>query len=244
LNLKARSFVPILLQHIKEDELTKQEQEAISLLKKWDFTDDRNLAAPLLFHTWMQEIGDVLFKKDISEDMQRLFEGKEQIIDQLLREAHNGQPGPWIQEQGGLDKVLKKSLAGAVQSIVESQGASVKDWRWGDFHRLVFTHPLSYIEPYNYLFNPETPIPIGGSSDTVQSISFNAEGLADRGVSSYFAIDLHDITTGYHIVAPGQSGHIQSEWYHDQMKDWVKGTYHTTSLTEKSGSILHLLPAP
>ncbi|WP_342048436.1 penicillin acylase family protein [Bacillus sp. OTU530] len=243
LNLKARSLVPILLQHIKEDELTKQEQEAISLLKKWDFTDDRNLAAPLLFHTWMQEIGDVLFKKDISEDMQRLFEGKEQVIDQLLREAHNGQPGPWIQEQGGLDKVLKKSLAGAVQSIVESQGASVKDWRWGDFHRLVFTHPLSYIEPYNYLFNPETPIPIGGSGDTVQSISFNAEGLADRGVSSYFAIDLHDITTGYHIVAPGQSGHIQSEWYHDQMKDWVKGTYHTTSLTEKSGSILHLLPA-
>lgn len=243
MNLKARSLVPVFLQHIKEDELTTKEKEAISLLKKWDFTDDRNLGAPLLFHTWMQEIGNVLFEKDISENMQRLFEEKEQVIDELLREAHNGQPGPWIQEQGGLDKVLKKSLSKAVQSIMERQGASVKDWKWGDFHRLVFVHPLSHINPYNYLFNLETPIPVGGSSVTVQSLSFNDEGLSYRGVSSRFAIDLNDITTGYHIVAPGQSGHIQSEWYHDQMKDWVTGTYHTTSLTEKSGNILHLLPA-
>ncbi len=243
MNLKARSLVPIFLQHIKEDELTMKEKEAISLLRKWDFRDDRNLGAPLLFHTWMQEIGNVLFEKDISEDMQRLFEEKEQVTDELLQKAHNGQPGPWIQEQGGLDKVLKKSLAKAVQSIMERQGAGVTGWKWGDFHRLVFTHPLSHINPYNYLFNPETPIPIGGSNVTVQSSSFHAEGLSYHGVSSYFTIDLNDITTGYHLVAPGQSSHIQSEWYHDQMKDWVKGTYHTTSLTEKSGSILHLLPA-
>lgn len=242
MNLKARSLVPIFLQHIKEDELTTKEKEAVSLLKKWDFTDDRNLGAPLLFHTWMQEIGNVLFEKDISEDMQRLFEEKEQVIDELLREAHNGQPGPWMQEQGGLDKVLKKSLARAVQSIMERQGAGVKGWKWGDFQHLVFSHPLSHISPYNYLFNLETPIPIGGSSVTVQSLDFNTEGLSHHGVSSHFTIDLNDITTGYHIVAPGQSGHIQSEWYHDQMKDWVTGTYHTTSLTEKSGSILHLLP--
>jgi len=243
MNLRARSLVPVFLQHIKEDELTTKEKEAISLLKKWDFTDERSLGAPLLFYTWMQEIGNVLFEKDISENMQRLFEEKEQVIDELLLEAHNGHSGPWIQEQGGLDQMLKKSLSRAVQSITEREGAGVNGWKWGDFHRLVFTHPLSHLNPYNYLFNPETPIPVGGSRVTVQSLNFDDEGLSYHGVSSRFVIDLNDITTGYHIVAPGQSGHIQSEWYHDQMKDWVTGTYHTTSLTGKSGSILHLLPA-
>ncbi len=52
------------------------------------------------------------------------------------------------------------------------------------------------------------------------------------------------MSNGYHIVGPGQSGHFRSDWYHDQIDDWVNGTYHmTTSNTDGiEGKVLTLQP--
>jgi acyl-homoserine lactone acylase PvdQ len=33
--------------------------------------------------------------------------------------------------------------------------------------------------------------------------------------------DKVDLETGYHIVGPGQSGHVKSKWYQNQMQDWT-----------------------
>ena len=91
--------------------------------------------------------------------------------------------------------------------------------------------------------------PISKSSSMLALLAFNRETSSDWWEPSYrasselrrkrhcksraswrFIIDTKDMSNGYHIVGPGQSGHFRSDWYHDQIDDWVNGTYHTTTL--------------
>lgn len=50
----------------------------------------------------------------------------------------------------------------------------------------------------------------------------------DHGASWRFVADLANLNEAYHIVGPGQSGHMKSEWYHSQVDDWAEGNYHAT----------------
>lgn len=241
MNLQAREFVPIFmaqLQNSKDSSI----QEALSILGDWDYLDDTKEAAPLIFNLWIKEIQDVLFEDEISEETLDLFGGRWQAIDELIRRAVAGNPGPWIEENGGLTKVLETALARALDDLEESYGANMRKWEWGEFHQVYFPHPLSSVKPLNLLFNHSGRIPVGGSKVTVQAAAFKDDGTVNHGGSWRFVIDSNDMTTGHHLVGPGISGHVLNDWYHNQMDAWVKGTYHATSLKTDSGKKLILTP--
>ncbi|MEK5176575.1 penicillin acylase family protein [Heyndrickxia sp. FSL W8-0496] len=241
LNLQAKEFVPIFLNELKGTK-DKTEKEAIQQLKKWNFVDNEELAAPLIFNRWMTKISDVLFNKVISVEMFEKFGGRKQAVDELLRHAAEGNPGPWIKENGGLQAVLKKSFDLAINEIKDEQGNSVSKWSWGQYHQLYFPHPLSSVKPLNYLFNSDGRIPVGGSSVTVQAAANKNDGTVNHGGSWRFVIDTANMDSAYHLVGPGQSGHLKSKWYHNQLNAWANGTYHQTSLNTKKGHTLILNP--
>jgi penicillin amidase len=241
MNLQAKEFVPIFLNEIKGIK-DKTEKEAIQQLKEWNFVDNEELAAPLIFNRWMTKISDVLFKKEISVEMLEKFGGRKQAVDELLRHAAEGNPGPWIKENGGLQAVLKKSFELAINEIKDEQGNSVSKWSWGEYHQLYFPHPLSSVKPLNYLFNSDGRIPVGGSSVTVQAAANKNDGTVNHGGSWRFVIDTANMDSAYHLVGPGQSGHLKSKWYHNQLNAWANGTYHQTSLNTKKGHTLILNP--
>ncbi len=241
MNLQAKEFVPIFLNELKGVK-DKTEKEAIQQLKKWNFVDNEELAAPLIFNQWMTKISDVLFNKEISVEMLEKFGGRKQAVDELLRHAVDGNPGPWIKENGGLQAVLKKSFDLAINEIKDEQGNSVSKWSWGEFHQLYFPHPLSSVKPLNYLFNSDGRIPVGGSSVTVQAAANKNDGTVNHGGSWRFVIDTANMDSAYHLVGPGQSGHLKSQWYHNQLNAWANGTYHQTSLNTKKGHTLILNP--
>ncbi|WP_052343664.1 penicillin acylase family protein [Bacillus massiliigorillae] len=89
------------------------------------------------------------------------------------------------------------------------------------------------------------PIPVGGSKVTVQAAERNVEtGLVNHGASWRFVIDVNDLSKGYHVVGPGQSGHFKSKWYDNQVEDWANGGYHVTNMSEKTSKnqTLTLIP--
>ena len=183
----------------------------------------------------MKKIGDVLLTEEIPEETLKLFNGRKSAIDELLREALSGKPGPWIEEAGGLEQVLAKSLQETLKELEKMQGGDLTDWEWGEYHQVRFDHPLSSVSPLNYLFNGEGGIPVGGSSVTVQAAAFLDDGTVNHGGSWRFVMDLSDMNQAYHLVGPGQSGHVKSKWYHDQLEDWAEGTYHKTRLDKPKG---------
>ncbi|MGN1400622.1 MAG: penicillin acylase family protein [Bacillus sp. (in: firmicutes)] len=239
-NLQAEEFLHKFLALIPEQ--SGIGDNAISVLENWDFQDDQNEAAPLIFHFWMSAVSDVLFEESIPEDVLDLFKGRKAAVDQLLRNAIDGNPGPWIEEKDGLAKVLEASFDQAIDKMTDLQGKTVREWKWGDFHQVRFDHPLSAVTPLKYLFNPSGGLAVGGSSVTVQAAANKKDGTVNHGGSWRFIADLSDLGKAYHLVGPGQSGHVQSDHYNDQFEDWAEGLYHETDIEGYSGEKLLLLP--
>ncbi|WP_100012443.1 penicillin acylase family protein [Lentibacillus sediminis] len=246
MNLQAREFVPVFIEALQGVELAHGEAEALELLGEWDYQDAVGKAQPLIFHHWMDEIEKLMYQGGIGipPDVMELFSGRAQTTDQLLREAISGEGSIWVEERGGLQELLLTSLSETVDHLAEEYGEELTAWQWGNYHQVQFYHPLSGIHPVlAYFFNNEDPIPVGGSSVTPMAASYDQEtGEVDHGASWRFVIDASNMETGYHIVAPGQSGHFKSDWYHDQMDDWVEGNHHETRMGADEGMELLLVP--
>ena len=157
--------------------------------------------------------------------------GKAQITDQMLRDAYAGNEGVWITEEGGLDVLVYKAFEDAVSIIEGKFGTSVSKWKWGSYNKLTFNHPLSSASDLlaSYL-NPDQ-MAVGGSSVTVQAASEeDGFGNVNHGASWRFVADLQNLSSTQHIVGPGQSGHMKSKWYDNQISNWAYGRYHKTNI--------------
>ncbi|ELK46071.1 penicillin acylase family protein [Halobacillus sp. BAB-2008] len=239
-NLQAEEFLGYMTETMNGD-WNDIEQESLALMKDWNLEDDAGLAQPLIFHHWMLTMQDVLYK-DISKDMRGLFGGSAQTTDELLRMVQDGEESLWMEKAGGVEEVLESSFRKTVTELTEMYGEDPSAWTWGDGHAVEFTHPLSSIGFLERFLNPGDPEPVSGSRVTVRAAGFNDDGIVNHGASWRFVIDMEDPTEAYHVVGPGQSGHFRSDWYHDQMMDWVEGGYHKTSMTDYEGETLTLTP--
>ncbi|KMK77028.1 penicillin acylase family protein [Alkalihalobacillus pseudalcaliphilus] len=243
-NLHAEEFLPLFLS-LLEGSLEQgkgKEKEALAILEEWDYMDRVKDAAPYIFNLWMREIGDVLFEEQIPKDMRDLFHGERGTVDQMLRNAFVNEEGPWIKEAGGLEHVLLVSLQRTLDFIEEREGDKVEQWQWGDFHQVHFRHPLSSVSPLHLLFNPKGGVATPGSQVTVQAAAFRDDGVVNHGASWRFVIDMGYPNESYHIVGPGQSEHLKSQWYDDQFQSWIDGHYHQTYLQQEEGELLKLIP--
>ncbi|MEQ6357378.1 penicillin acylase family protein [Lysinibacillus sp. M3] len=227
-NLYAREFIPYLLPSIKAQDQDGKYKDVIKLLENWDMVDAKDSGAPLVFHTLMEKLQEVLFKDQMPEDMYELMYGKFNITDQLLRTAYAGKKSIWIEEQGGVDATVYKALELTVKQIEDQFGKNASKWKWGDFHQLTFDHTLGKASPILAAYFNAKKVPIGGSKVTVQAADNDLAGHVTHGASWRFVVDVGDLSTAYHIIGPGQSGHVKSAWYQDQVMDWANGDYHQT----------------
>lgn len=227
-NLYAREFLPNLLASIKSKDRDGKYADIIKLLEEWDMIDAKESGAPLVFHTLMVKLQEVLFKDQMPEDMYKLMSGKFNITDQLLRSAYAGDKSIWIEEQGGVDTTVYMAFELTVAQLKDQFGKNVSKWRWGDFHQLTFNHTLGSASPLLAAYFNAKRVPIGGSKVTVQAADHDEAGNVDHGASWRFVVDAGNLSSAYHIVGPGQSGHVKSDWYQDQVMDWANGVYHQT----------------
>lgn len=227
-NLYAREFLPYLLTSIKTQDQDEKYKDVITLLENWDMVDAKDSGAPLVFHMLMEKLQEVLFKDQMPEDMYELMYGKFNITDQLLRTAYGGKNSIWMDEQGGVDATVYKALERTVAQLEDQFGKSVSKWKWGNFHQLTFDHTLGKASPILAAYFNAKKVPIGGSMVTVQAADNDLAGNVNHGASWRFVVDVGDLSSAYHIVGPGQSGHVKSAWYQDQVMDWANGDYHQT----------------
>ncbi len=227
-NLYAREFLPAMIDSLNKSNNLEDYQDIIQILSDWNKIDDKEMAAPLVFHKWMKMLPVEMFAKKMPEDVYEMLPGKSNITDQLLRKGYNSESSIWLEEYGGVDSWVTKSFIKAVTEIEEDFGTNEEKWKWGDYHQLTFDHPISTASPILAYFLNAKPVPVGGSGITVQAAGFGKDGRVNHGASWRFVADLSDLTRAYHIVGPGQSGHIKSAWYQNQVLDWAEGNYHTT----------------
>ncbi|MGG0642361.1 penicillin acylase family protein [Sporosarcina gallistercoris] len=241
-NLHAGEFLDSLIGSIEKMDRKGSYKGILTQLKDWDQMDSVDAPQPLVFHKLMKQLPVTMFASDMPADVYEFMPGKPQLTDQFLRNAYNGDPSTWVEEYGGVDQWVFDAFEKTMASLKEDYGDNYGKWQWGDFHQLVFPHPLSSASPVLARFLDPKKQPVGGSGITVQAASFKDDGSANHGASWRFVADLDDLSKAYHIVGPGQSGHMKSQWFHDQADDWVRGDFHETVLEGdvKDGHVLTL----
>lgn len=242
LNLEAAQFLPLMLEQLKGMEVSNRSEEALSYLREWDYEDEMDSVGSAIFNVWMREIQNTLFEEAIPENMMELFNRKSQYVNELLSRSFAGESVHWIDDNGGLDQVLLNSLAQAQMVLEEKLGARMAGWQWGKYHQVGFLHPLSSVTPLNLLFNPRGNLESPGSAVTVRAANFNQNGLNNHGAGWRFVIDMADTSTSQMIVAPGNSGHPRSPFYHNNIDRWIEGSLYETGPSSASGATLILIP--
>jgi penicillin amidase len=134
----------------------------------------------------------------------------------------------WVQQAGGRQRVLEKSLIEAVEWLRASLSTDPSQWQWGKIHRAPFDHAIGMQKPLDRIFS-RGPVPVGGDTDTPCQTAVAAENPYDnRSWSPSFRqiIDLQDLSRSWITTVPGQSGRLGSSHYDDLIEPWRKGELH------------------
>jgi penicillin amidase len=133
----------------------------------------------------------------------------------------------WMQQAGGRDAVLLRSLKQAVEWAKGTLGLDMNGWQWGKIHRAIFPHAMGLQKPLDEVFS-RGPLPVGGDADTPCQAGFSPEEPYDNTAWApgfRQIVDLSDLSHSLFIVPPGQSGHLASPHYDDLAEPWVRGEY-------------------
>lgn len=160
----------------------------------------------------------------MNKDVYKFFKFKSYLTDRILRNILSGKSSEFIEEQVGLKALLEKSLIDAISELESKYGKNSNNWKWGDFYKLYFQHPIGKgSKLFGYFLNSKT-VPLNGSGVTLKAAKQDEKGYVNHGASWRFVYDF-GTNDGYHVVSPGQSGHFMSPYYNDQVQNWADGKY-------------------
>jgi len=131
----------------------------------------------------------------------------------------------WIEQAGGKEDLLLRSLQQAMKWLEGHIGNNVSTWKWGEVRQLTFAHSLGIRKPLDTIFNLG-PFAMGGDGDTpwhVGNVNGEIENASLNSASYRMIIDFGDFSKSQAVMPPGQSGHINSEHYQNQIKMWLEG---------------------
>jgi penicillin amidase len=198
-------------------------QKYVDILKKWDFNSGVNDSAPTIYYSWVQFISARLLK-DLTKDEQ-----------EILAKTPNGQI---FFKRVVLDKdslwwkkfdraaLFKDSFIESIQSLDKKWGNNPLDWHWGKVHTLEFVHPIGRVKPFNKIFNLG-PFPVSGATQEINNQKFNSakDFHVMAGPSTRIIIDYAHPERSWGILPIGNSRHLLSPFYDNQVQLFLKGEY-------------------
>ena len=221
LSIPARSLVP-LLKHLK---LSDDRQEKVrGMLQAWDFVLDKDSVEAAIYVSFerrlLRNLQELLVPEAGQELLTRL--NKKRAIDWLV--APDGRFGD--DPLAGRDRVLKDSLAGALEDLDERLGSDMSRWQYGQeaFKHVLIPHALSAAVSDDVREKLDVgPAPRGGYGSTL-----NSTGGGDNqrsGGTFRVILDPSNWDNSIGTSAPGQSGDPDDPHYRDLFELWVSHQY-------------------
>jgi penicillin amidase len=218
-----------------------REANALQLLKEWDCRLDASSVAAAIYAVCRLQAMHVVFDAPLGEladsyigvDITGLgdtgpYYGRSFV--RLLDMLDNPRDTTWLVDpQTGIPQakveVLHRALRITMKLMKEHLGDDMAQWTWGRLNRVQFAHPVGSVKPFNLLFN-RGPYPMSGDGDTLQRAmskpAFPFEPVS--GVAALrFVADVGDWDKCQVVIPGGQSGHVASPHYADQIPLWRDG---------------------
>ena len=197
---------------------------AFEILKNWNLTSDVDSAGAAIYYSWTRAIQKELLK-DLTPDEQEIFAKVPNgwiFFKRVLMERDS----VWW-KKFDREELFRKTFVKVIAELQVRQGSDENNWHWGGLHTIEFVHPLGRIRPLNYLFNLG-PYPIAGATQEVNNqkvTSFQGDFQVKAGPSTRRIIDFSHPEKSWGILPAGNSGHILSPFYSDQVKRFLSGSY-------------------
>ena len=234
LDFENKLILDVLLKNVDFQNLWSKEraQPFFRILKKWDYISDIHSIAPSIYHTWCREITKLLLK-DLSKEELEAFSKLPNNWNFLKRVILNTDSVWW--KKLDRKKVFTDSFNNTIDSLRQSLGEDSSGWAWGHLHTIEFVHPIGKMKPFDLLFNIG-PNEINGAYNEINNQK--SSGLADgfkvkAGPSTRRIISFERPELAWGFLPTGNSGHILSPYYKDQVELFAKGLYREQFLDDK-----------
>ena len=201
------------------------------ILKNWNFISDADSIAPSLYYTWCREISKIILA-DLNHDEQIAFAKLPASWIFFKRIILDPKSIVWSKFQR--KKVFTDAFTHAIESLKQSLGEDSREWRWGLLHTVEFTHPLGQIPFLKKIFNIGPYAISGGFNEINNQKAQNLEGpfQVKVGASTRRIIDFSHPEIAFGILPIGESGHLLSPFYKNQVQRFIKGEYRTELMDE------------
>jgi penicillin amidase len=201
-------------------------RKARTILTGWDgrMTAGREAALYAVFVAVLQS--EVLADKlgEVYQDFSSLFSRKQAGLLRLISEPDS----PWYdRESTGPVETREDVFASCLDQAytwLEKRCGPPEKWDWARLHAVTFAHTLGRSPLLRFFSRGPYPLP-GGPFCIRASYPWNDRGdfAAAWGVSYRQVIDLSDWRNSVCVLSSGQSGHLLSRHYDDQIPLWLKG---------------------
>jgi len=257
LSIPARIFVSIINGTMAGDG-NSTIQEALGILNAWNFTELRNMVAPLIFEVWYDYYRENTFYDNFEAFGLSSFPNM--IVPLRYMTENSGDPysvvlfddnntSPTVET---MSDIINASLHDAIDWIASELGDSnMSNWQYGKVHVTNFNHPLGEFLPA--LNVPPTPVGCDGGPYTVDPgghhhnlVVTGAYGFVETGASYRGIYECKDHwDTSLILVPPGESGLITGNplqmnfdpHCNDTFLMWLNNEYTQCLFTELTADI-------
>jgi penicillin amidase len=219
----------------------------VRMLLQWDCALRTDSPEAAVYEFWAGELRSAVTARAVPAEAQKTF-GK-LPLPRVVRELSNAQNALFgSNPQASRDAMLFATLDSARLKLAARQGPDIKQWTWGQLHRIKFQHPLDSAPGAAALFD-RGPMKRSGDGEVVQATGFRDDSFDQFLGASYREIfDLADWDRSVAINVPGQSGQPQAKHYDDLLPLWIEGRYFPLAYTKGAvdtvtTDVLYLTPA-
>ncbi|TAN58503.1 MAG: penicillin acylase family protein, partial [Rhodospirillales bacterium] len=218
---------------LEAEPASEQGKKVLAQLKDWDGSMARDLAEPVLFSAWAEEIQRALFSDELRrkspDEPVSLFDAWSGAIKPLQIEAALSGQSAWCDDENTKDhsedckEALSRALEEALRRLNRDLGSDMTRWRWGETHKAKFQHGILERLPIPESWvAPSIETDGDGFSLNRGSFSFgNFRHVHGAGLRAVF--DLGNPMASRFIIATGQSGNPLSPHYDDLVRLWRDG---------------------
>ncbi|OUR97922.1 hypothetical protein A9Q84_06925 [Halobacteriovorax marinus] len=252
LNSETEWIREIFLNDLKLSRLSDLEKKALSELRNWDRRDMPNRIGSSIYHQLVLQVSLNLLDELSAADREKYcgLTSRWYFLQRMLKR----EDAQWW-DFAATDKIEKrvdiveKSFKETVAYLAKTYGTDLSDWNWGKLHTIEFVHAFGRKKPFDKIFNLG-PYPVMGAYNDVNN--FREVGCSNgfkvrAGPSTRRIIDFAHIESSYGILPIGNSGHMLSPFYKNQMKRFLTGKYRLQIFSEEllkdhTAGTLELLP--
>lgn len=194
----------------------------LETLKKWDFQSKKEKLAPLIYYSWLGFLNRLVLQGFNREDFiifSRLSSGSA-----FSKYILNNDDSLWWDGRSQ-EKVLLKAFDETISFLSAELGSDYRQWNWGKMHTLELSHPLGMIKPLGKIFNLG-PYAMDGAVQEINNQRYAGINFKiGAGPSTRRLIDFASPERAWGVLPAGNSGHILSPYYKDQVGLFSEGNY-------------------